>query len=123
MKIAAFSNGMGVINDAISNYRVYENSLTNESIKFWSIERKETLNFLINKDPTLLSLYPREFKIAFARADYYEARYLIKMNLRYKAIKKLLRIFYIDYKYIFFFFLILLPKAVQEKALKFYYNR
>ena len=123
MKIAAFSNGMGVINEAISNYRVYENSLTNESIKFWSIERRETLNFLINKNPTLLVLYPKEFKIAFARADYYEARYLIKINLRYKAIKKLLKIFYIDYKYVFYLFLILLPNTFQEKALKFYYNR
>ena len=62
MKIAAFSNGMGVINEAISNYRVYENSLTNESIKFWSIERRETLNFLINKNLRYLFYIQKNLK-------------------------------------------------------------
>jgi len=123
MKVAAISKGMGVINAAISNYRVYNNSLTNKSIQYWAKERNETLKQLLDLDDGLQNKYPVQFKKAYAQAFYYEARCEMAKKKRLEAIKLILPIILLDKRYVVFLFMLFMPSIIYDNILKLYYSR
>lgn len=112
-----------VINKPIAKYLVRQNSLTNQSISNWSDERIYTLNKILNKYPESLIQFPREFKEAFARADYYKLRFNLEHNNITEAKKNALNI----YKISFYYFLVTAILIFSPNLLKFlfskYYNR
>lgn len=123
MKIATLSKGMGIINQPISHYRVYQNSLTNKSMKYWANERESTLNQLLIIDNELQNKYPVQFKKAFAQACYYSARWEMEKKQRLKAIKKIMPIIFIDIRYLLFLILLLFPRFIYNQFIKMYYKR
>ena len=69
-----------VIPEIFAKYRILGNSLTNKSISKWAYEREYTLNKVIDKYPNIQNEYEKEFKEAYARANYYRARYFTSIG-------------------------------------------
>jgi glycosyltransferase involved in cell wall biosynthesis len=98
-------NEVGVIEKPLVKYRRLKNSLSSSKKNRWSVEIKYTLDKIFLKHPRLKLRYKKEVKLAYAKASYYSALYLIDIGQRHKAIRALSK-----YKYssILFFFLFLL---------------
>ena len=73
------------INKVLGVWRIRLNSLTNQSIAFWSKDRKYTLNQLKRIMPNIEEKFPEEYSYALATADYYEARFLIDSKKYFQA--------------------------------------
>jgi len=123
MKIAAISKGMGVINSVISNYRVYQDSLTNKSMQYWAKERTETLKYLLTSNPDYETKYIKPFKTAFARSAYYKARWLREKGQKLIAIKMILPIIRTDIRYILIALIMIFPDKIYSLVLRTYYSR
>lgn len=63
--------------EILGRYRVYGGSLTDRQISRWAAERRMTLKQLSLEAPSVPNAYPRAFREAEMRGDYYEARYLV----------------------------------------------
>jgi len=103
-----YSYKMCIIKDFLAIYRVRSHSLTEEVIKFWAVDREITLNEILKKHPESQVKFKREYKIAFARARFYRARYFVKKNERLLALKELRGIILVDYRYLILYILVLL---------------
>lgn len=105
-----------VINKPIATYLIRKNSLTNKYISRWAIERRYTLNKIIETNIGIKSLYHKEFKEAYGRANYYEACFLISQNEKKKAILKLRENIFINFKYfILYTILIVFPISIWHR--------
>lgn len=100
---------IGVIKEIHGQYRVYEDSLTSKSLQDLGKERRYTLNKIISNQPELLKIFKSEFKEAFARSNYYDARFYMTQGMRIKAIQKLSSIALVNYKYFILFIFSLIP--------------
>ena len=98
-----------VINKPIAKYLIRKNSLTAKAISRWSIERKYTLDKIIQKHPEAKLKYVKEFEEAYARADYYKARYLWFVDEKKQARELMNKIKFLDSKYLLLFIISLLP--------------
>tara|TARA_B100000767_G_scaffold251948_1_gene255348 strand:- start:6280 stop:7215 length:936 start_codon:yes stop_codon:yes gene_type:complete len=112
-----------VINEPIAKYLVRQNSLTNQSIRYWTDERIYTLNKILEKYPESSAEFPKEFNEAFARAEYYKLRYNLEQNNIDEAKKSARKI----YQSRFIYFVVAVLLYVSHNFLKFafrkYYNR
>ena len=84
MNIVSISKA-GVINKPVVKYRKLSDSLTIKKIDKWWIENKFTLDKILDKHPELEKLFQYEIKYAYAKIDYYKARYLIFSNKKKEA--------------------------------------
>lgn len=69
-----------VLSEVLGTYRVLLGSLTNRQISEWSVERRYTLDQLKMENPGIETKYHYEFQEAYARGEYYRARYLISLG-------------------------------------------
>ena len=111
------------VNEIVTKYRIHDNALTKKTVSRWADERRYTLDTIIKENPGIRKIYQKEFKEAYARADYYEARFLLFLDKK-KAARGLLRkhIFQ-DIRYFLLYFMLYLPKKLQSYILHSKYNR
>ena len=96
-----FHGSVYVCKDILALYRVYPDSLTYKKIKRWAVERRITLDQLLEKDPNLENKI--EFIYAQQQADYYEACYFMgqkeyskaRYNLKIHKKRTIFRILYL----------------------------
>ena len=83
-----------------ANYRLLENSLTNQFKEKWSEERNFTLNQIFRKKDKLSSTYKNEIEVAKRRSSYYEACFLMQSKQYSSARRNLKRIAFKEKKYL-----------------------
>lgn len=106
MQIAAI-NKIGVDSSYLVKYRIVPNSLSSKTIYLAGFEVRLTLNKILKKYQHLERQFKNEFKLAYAKCDYYDAVSSI-YNHDYKKAKKLLfPIIYLKYQFIALYFLLL----------------
>ena len=101
-----------VINQSISKVRLHSASLTTGVIDKWAFDRRLTLNKIINRHPGLKEKFPNAFKEAFARADYYESRWLIYKGEISDAEANMKRVFLVNWRYFFLFIILKISPAL-----------
>ena len=79
-----------VIKELLGIYRVLPGSLSEQTLQNWGSERRFNLNQLEAENPGISDKYPVAFAEAFARAVYYDARFLMKSK-KYSEARHLLR--------------------------------
>lgn len=80
-------------------WRISPGSLTDRQIAKWSVERYYTLDQLKHENPGVAQRYPAAFREAYARGDYYRARYLMSEGRVAEARKVMSSIAAVDYRY------------------------
>ena len=90
MKISS-QKKVGVINDAIVVTRIHSDALSHKKLHCVRDELKSTIDQLVSSDPSLKKKYAEEIKFAYAKFEYYQARYFISIGKRYRA-RNILRI-------------------------------
>lgn len=98
-----------VVNKPLANYLIRKDSLTNKAISRWGYERIYTLDKIIERHPEAKVKYFKEFKEAYARADYYKARYFWFINEKKQAITSMNKIKFISWKYFLLYLISLIP--------------
>ena len=79
-----------VMNRVLGYYRLTSGSLTERNISKWAFERRYTLEQLEKENPGISEKYSKAFKEAWARGDYYEACYKMKLK-KYSSARSLLK--------------------------------
>lgn len=98
------------IPDILGEYRVSPKSLTYRQIARWSAERVYTLNQLKLENPGIEMQHIRAFSEAYARADYYEARYMVSEGRIAEAKSIMSKITKVDGRYRLLLFTLNVPK-------------
>jgi len=122
MQLAA-TYSMGVIKDVLARYRVHPTSLTSKSLAKLGDERRYTLDKILTDHPQLLKKYPKAFREAYARANYYDARLLMEKGDHKGAFKKMLLTCKTGWQYWALTVLTVLPLALWRKIHLKYRNR
>ena len=112
-----------VIPEALIKYRIHDKSLTNNTIEKWAIERRYTLNKIIAEHPGIEITYAKEFKEAFARADYYEAQVYANNSQLKNARMLLKKHIFRDYRYLILYITLFFPKQIWNYLQYFKYKR
>ena len=92
-----------------ANYRLLENSLTNQFKEKWSEERNYTLDQIFRKNDKLSSTHKNEIEVARRRSLYYEACFLMQSKQYSSARRNLKRIASKEKKYFFLLVISLIP--------------
>ena len=108
MKIASNSN-VYVIKEYIVKYRKLEDSLTSKNIDVWWIEMKNTLDKIFLENNELKKMYPREYKMAYAKVAYYKAQYLLSKDNKEEAKKELSKYKFIHINYLLLYIISFFP--------------
>lgn len=101
-KVLALSEILGI-------YRVCAGSLTDRQTAQWSVERRYTLDQLKKENPGIEQIYPKAFREAYARGEYYKARYLMTENRVAEAKHIMANITEVDIRYKLLWILLFLP--------------
>ncbi len=112
-----------IIQEPLVKYRVYDGSLTNQTLSKRAYERKYTLDKIIERHPGIDKRFFLEFKKAYARGAYYDAQYLMSENKHIQAFKVLSKYVFLDFRYFVLTFLTLMPKSFWDYAQKKKYKR
>ena len=112
-----------VINKPLAKYLIRQNSLTNQSIRYWTDERFYTLNKILEKNPESLVEFPKEFKEAFARAEYYKLRYNLEQDNLDEVKQSALKIYKISFNYFIVTALLFISGNLLKFIFKKYYKR
>lgn len=106
MLIAA-TNKIGVDSSYLVKYRIVPNSLSSKTIYLAGLEVRLTLDNISKRYQYLERRFKNEFKLAYAKCDYYDAISSIN-NYDYKKAKKLLfPVIYLRYQFFALYFLLL----------------
>ena len=105
---------IGVIKEILAKYRVHVGSLTSKSLAKLGQERRYTLNRILKTNPGLLRLHQAAFKEAYARADYYDARWYMSQNQSLKAFRVLKSSASVNVRYFALTLLTLGPKSLWD---------
>ncbi len=106
---------IGVIKDIQAKYRINPESLTSKSLPRLGIERRYTLDQIVKNHPELKVKYAKEFKEAYARGNYYDARWHMSTKNNWKAFKCMIAIAHLSIRYFILAFVTLLPGKVWEQ--------
>ena len=93
-----------VISQSISKVRLHSSSLTAVVIDKWAFDRRLTLNKIIRLHSGIEEKFPSAFKEAFARADYYEARWLVHVGRLQDAASVMKKIALVNWRYFLLFY-------------------
>jgi len=93
-----------VISQSISKVRLHSSSLTAVVIDKWALDRRLTLNKIIRLHSGIEEKFPNAFKEAFARADYYEARWLVHVGRLQDATSVMKKISLVNWRYFLLFY-------------------
>lgn len=105
-----------VIHDYLIKYRVVEDSLTNRKIHRWWIEMKLTLDRIFAERPELKEIYPKEYRLSYAKVSYYKAQYFYSDDNRKEAISCLSKHKYVSVKYFLLYVLAIFGKDIWRYA-------
>ena len=119
----AVSNDFKCIKGEIADYRIHSGGLTVEKQAYSSQDRIDTLNKIVNKHPKILEIYPREFKEAFARADYYKARAHIAKRDLPSARRIMKNHIFLSVNYLAVYLTLFAPASVRDYIFKLKYSR
>jgi glycosyltransferase involved in cell wall biosynthesis len=100
---------IGVSREIMAKYRVHQTSLTSQSLSILGKERRYTLDLIFKSSPILYFKYKKQFKEAYARADYYDARWHMSNGEKKKAIKLLIKNIRVNYKYLLLLIVSIFP--------------
>ncbi len=106
---------IGVIKDIQAKYRINPESLTSKSLPRLGIERRYTLDQIVKNHPELKVKYAKEFKEAYARGNYYDARWHMSTKNKWTAFKCMIAIAHLSIRYFILAFVTLLPGKVWEQ--------
>lgn len=95
-----------VINQSLSRVRIHVSSLTYAVMEKWALDRRLTLNKIVDHYPGVKEKFPNAFREAFARADYYEVRWLVHEGRLQEAVKIIKKIALVDWRYFLLFILL-----------------
>ena len=98
------------IKSYLIKYRKVNNSLTHKKADKWWVEMKITLDKIFEECPDLRKKFPLEYRFAYAKVDYYKARYLFMKDQGKEASILLSKNKYLDMKYFLLYMLSLLGK-------------
>jgi glycosyltransferase involved in cell wall biosynthesis len=85
--------------EILGTYRVSAGSLTDRQISQWAVERYYTLEQLKQENPGIETRFLKAFEEAYARGDYYKARYLMTEGHYIEARQIMAGIVGYDYRY------------------------
>lgn len=105
---------IGVLDQVLAQYRVYASSLTSRSLGKLGFERRYTLNRILERHPELKAKHKHGFKEAFARANYYDARWYMSNKQQGSAFKSMFKIVLADKRYFILTLLTILPKPIWD---------
>ena len=114
---------IGVSEKILAKYRVHSTSLTSNSLAKLSFERRYTLNKIIQIHPQLLIDYKDDFNEAFARANYYDARFHMLNSNNSLAFNSLRPVAFIGIRYFILTCLTLFPQKIWNWVHFKYRNR
>ena len=80
-------------------WRISPGSLTDRAIGRLHVERRYTLDQVQRENPGIALRFPAAFREAYARGDYYEARYQMAQGRRRSAFRLLIRNAAVDVRY------------------------
>jgi hypothetical protein len=80
-------------------WRISPGSLTDRQISKWADERYYTLRQLEAENPSIRDTHAQDLRLAYARGDYYKARYLAQSGRRLEAARTLLAAGKVDKRY------------------------
>lgn len=107
---------IGVTKRIQAKYRVHMKSLTSKSLSILGSERRYTLNKILQFNPSLKNKYKGAFREAFARGDYYEARWYMSEGKRGKAFSALFKNMMVNKRYFLLTILSLFPVSFWNKV-------
>ncbi|MCA6441129.1 MAG: glycosyltransferase family 2 protein [Chitinophagaceae bacterium] len=107
---------IGVTKKIYAKYRVHMTSLTSRSLSILGAERRYTLNKILQFAPSLRKKYKNAFREAFARGDYYDARWYMSEGLKGKAFSSLSRNALVSLRYFILMILSLFPVVFWNKV-------
>lgn len=119
----ASSYDVGVVNRILAKYRVHETSLTSKSLNVLGKERRYTLDKIVAEKPGIEKKYHAAFKEAYARADYYDARWYMSNGKHFSAFKALRRNATLNVRYFALMLLSLMPVSLWNAVHLKYRNR
>lgn len=108
----ALSNKIGVVPGIIAKYRVHKQSLTTRASEILGQERRYTLGLLAIKLGSDIYKYKAAFKEAYSRSYYYDAKWYMANNARYKARRAMLKTNLFNFRYLFLFLLTFFPSGL-----------
>ena len=103
-----------IVKKPIATYLIRKDSLTNQKIDRWAFERRYTLDKILQLNPNIINCYLYEFKEAYFRADYYEARYLMSKHKKIEARLVLKKASKNNIKYLILFLMTFFPIKLWE---------
>jgi glycosyltransferase involved in cell wall biosynthesis len=110
--IRLLAHGTGcAIPSVLGAWRISSGSLTDRQIARHHVERRYTLDQLLAENPGIETRIAGALREAYARGDYYEARYLMTTGRRGRAVALLAKNARIDARYGALAFAALLPGA------------
>lgn len=86
--------------EVLGAWRISPGSLTDRAISRLHVERRYTLDQVQSENPGIAARYPGAFREAYARGDYYEARFHMAEGRRAAAFRLLLRNAAVDLRYV-----------------------
>lgn len=107
-----------IVNKPIATYLIREDSLTNKKIDKWAYERRYTLDKIVLSHPGIFDKYQKEFKEAYFRADYYEARYFMSISKKNEARKIIKKAALSNIRYFLLYILLFFPKMIWDNIHK-----
>lgn len=105
----AFSHKVAVCNKYLVKYRVFNSSLSVQSVNIIPKENKQTLDYLYKKDCNKSKKYKKEFDWAYKKLKYYETVSNLYKGDKKKARKIIRTIIWSKYQFVFLYILLLLP--------------
>lgn len=103
-----------VVHQPLVRWRIHGNSLTLRAIERWGSERRLTLDTIRQNNPGIDERFPEAFEEAYARADYYRARYLVSVGDLQAARASMRKIAGLRLRYAFLYLLLYLPRSGWE---------
>ena len=110
-------------NEFVAKYRIHDNALTNKTVSKWSNERRYTLDKIIKENFDIRRVYQKEFKEAYARADYYEVRFLLFLDKKKEAKDLLRNHIFKDIRYFLIYLMLFFPKSLRNYIFRKKYSR
>ena len=105
MQLLSYNVKVTIIDKPLVGYMISDDSLSVTGMKYWSLDRRYTLDKIRKNNPFLKINYKNQFREAYYKADYYEALYLYVNGKEYEARSLLKNAALHNYKYLIIFIL------------------
>ncbi|MGA2079064.1 MAG: glycosyltransferase [Holophaga sp.] len=101
-----------VLSEPLAKYRIHSGALTAKSVSRWASERRYTLDLICRDHPGIRERFPSAFALAYARAGYYQARFLAAQGRMAEARTELKKLRTLTFTYFVLYLIACFPAAV-----------